>query len=254
MIEAGVLDGVECVIGAHLWAPIEAGKIGIVYGPMMASPDTFWITVKGKGGHIGMPHQTVDSIAIASQIVTNLQHITSRNMDPLENAVVSVTEFVGGVRKNVIPGLVRLTGQARTFNPEIRKSIPGLIERIVKGVTDAHAASYEFNYEFGYDAVINHDEVTKLVEKTAIDLFGEEAVERVKPVMAGEDFSAYLNRVPGTYFFIGAGNLAKDVSYPHHHPRFNVDEDALEMGMKLFTETVLTLTESKIEWRYFFEK
>ena len=234
MVQAGVMDGVDLVIGTHLWSPIEKGKVGVVYGSMMASPDTFWITVNGKGGHAALPHQTIDSIAVAAQVVTNLQHIVSRNTDPLDSLVISVTQFIGGTTHNVIPGQVKIWGTVRSFDPTLRESIPAKMERVVKGITEAHEASYEFKYEFGYRPVINDNEVTAVIEETVREVFGEEALDMMRPNMGGEDFSAFMEKAPGCYFYVGAGNEEQGITYPHHHERFTIDEDALEIGVKTF--------------------
>ncbi|MFP5113074.1 M20 family metallopeptidase [Bacillaceae bacterium C204] len=234
MVQAGVMDGVDLVIGTHLWSPIEKGKVGVVYGSMMASPDTFWITVNGKGGHAALPHQTIDSIAVAAQVVTNLQHIVSRNTDPLDSLVISVTQFIGGTTHNVIPGSVKIWGTVRSFDPTLRESIPAKMERVVKGITEAHEASYEFKYEFGYRPVINDNEVTAVIEETVREVLGEEALDLMKPNMGGEDFSAFMEKAPGCYFYVGAGNEEQGITYPHHHERFTIDEEALEIGVKTF--------------------
>ena len=234
MVQAGVMDGVDLVIGAHLWSPIEKGKVGISYGPMMAAPDTFHITVKGKGGHAALPHDTIDSIAIAAQVVTNLQHIVSRNTDPLDNLVVSVTQFIGGTTHNVIPGSVELCGTVRSFDAELREAVPRKMEQIVKGITSAHGASYDFKYVNGYRPVINDDEVTKVLEETVLEVFGEEALDLMRPNMGGEDFSAFQQKAPGAFFYVGAGNKKMGITYPHHHAKFTIDEDALEIGVKMF--------------------
>ncbi|MDP4084321.1 MAG: M20 family metallopeptidase [Bacillota bacterium] len=234
MVRAGVMDGVDFVIGTHLWAPLEKGKVGVVYGPMMAAPDTFWIKVKGKGGHAALPHQTVDSIVIAAQVVTNLQHIVSRNTDPLDNLVISVTQFIGGTTHNVIPGSVELCGTVRSFDQKLRESIPGKMERVIKGVTEAHEAVYDFKYEFGYRPVINDEEATKVIEETVREVFGGEALDLMRPNMGGEDFSAYQQKAPGAFFYVGAGNEEKGIIYPHHHAKFTIDEEALENGVKVF--------------------
>lgn len=234
MVQAGVMDGVDLVIGAHLWSPIEKGKIGVVYGSMMAAPDTFWITVNGKGGHAALPHQTVDSIAIAAQVVTNLQHIVSRNTDPLDSLVVSVTQFIGGTTHNVIPGAVKICGTVRSFSSTLRESIPGKMERVIKGITEAHEATYDFKYEFGYRPVINDYEVTAVIEETVREVFGGEALDMMRPNMGGEDFSAFMEKAPGCYFYVGAGNEEQGITYPHHHAHFTIDEDALAIGVKTF--------------------
>ncbi|WP_156424279.1 M20 family metallopeptidase [Bacillus sp. FJAT-27445] len=234
MVSAGVMDGVDLVIGTHLWASLDVGKIGVVYGPMMAAPDTFWITVKGKGGHAALPHQTIDSIAIAAQVVTNLQHVVSRNTDPLDNLVLSVTQFIGGTTHNVIPGSVQMCGTVRSFDPKLRETMPAVMERVIKGITEAHAATYDFKYEFGYRPVINDAEVTQVIEETVREVFGEEALDLMRPNMGGEDFSAFQQKAPGAFFYVGAGNKDKGIVYPHHHARFTIDEDALELGVKTF--------------------
>ena len=234
MVQSGVMEGVDFVIGTHLWSPIEKGKIGIVYGDMMAAPDTFWITVKGKGGHAALPHQTVDSIVVAAQIVTNLQNIVSRNTDPLDQLVISVTQFISGTTHNVIPGTAELSGTVRSFDQKLRESIPAKMERIIRGITDAYGAEYEFIFEYGYRPVVNDENVTRIIEETVRDVYGEAAVDHIPPNMGGEDFSAFQQKAPGTFFFVGAGNAEKGITYPHHHARFTIDEDALEMGVKIF--------------------
>jgi amidohydrolase len=241
MVQAGVMEGVDLVIGTHLWAPMELGKVGVVYGPMMAAPDTFWITVNGKGGHAALPHQTIDSIAIGAQVVTNLQHIVSRNTDPLDNLVLSVTQFIGGTTHNVIPGSIEICGTVRSFDPKLRETMPVKMERIVKGITEAHEGTYEFKYEFGYRPVINDNEVSRVIEETVLEVFGEEALDLMKPNMGGEDFSAYQQKAPGAFFYVGAGNKEKGITYPHHHARFDVDEAALEIGVKTFLHATFKL-------------
>ncbi|MBM7693893.1 amidohydrolase [Peribacillus deserti] len=241
LVEAGVMDGVDAVIGTHLWSPLEAGKAGIIYGPMLAAPDTFYVTVKGRGGHGGLPHETIDSIAVAAQVVTNLQHIVSRNVDPIEQLVISVTKFTGGTTHNVIPGSVEIMGTVRSFNPEIREKVPVLMERVIKGITEAHGASYDFRFDFGYRPVINHEKVTRFIHDTALELYGEHSVELMKPNMVGEDFSAYLQKADGCFFFTGAGNIEKGIIYPHHHARFTIDEEALSMGVEMFTAAALKM-------------
>lgn len=238
MVQAGVLDGVDHIIGAHLWSPLEVGKVGIINGPAMAGGDIFTITINGKGGHAGVPHELVDSIAVGSQAVTNLQHIVSRNTDPLESVVLSITKFIGGSASNVIPESVEITGTVRYFENSQRERVPALMERIVKGITDAHGASYDFQYLYGYRPVINDEMLTKLAEETVRDLYGEGAIAHLQPVMAGEDFSSYLQQTPGCFLLIGAGNKEKGIIYPHHHPRFAIDEDALDIGVRIFVQFI----------------
>ena len=247
MVEAGVMEGVDVIAGIHLWSGLPVGKIGIVYGPMLAAPDTFKIVINGRGGHAAMPHQTVDSIAVGAQVVTNLQHVVSRNTDPLDNVVLSVTKFVGGTMHNVIPGSVEMIGTVRTLDEEVREKVPEAMERVIEGVTAAHDASYEFEYQRGYRPVVNDEEVTRVMEETVREVFGEESLEMMRPVMGGEDFSAYQRVTPGTFVFVGAGNEEKDITAPHHHPRFTVDEDALEDGVKMHVNAAFGLLEAESE-------
>ncbi|WP_232463456.1 M20 family metallopeptidase [Tumebacillus avium] len=241
MVHAGVMEGVDMVIGQHLWSSMDTGKVGISYGPTMAAPDTFWITIHGVGGHAAVPQQTVDSIAIGAQVVTNLQHIVSRNIDPLDNLVVSVTQFHGGTTHNVIPGTVEMQGTVRSFDPNLRAEAPQRMERIIRGICDAHGATYTFRYENGYRAVINDDNVTSVIEETVLEVFGAEAIDRVRPSMGGEDFSAFQQKAPGCFFYTGSGNAEKGTDFPHHHPNFNIDEDALERGVKMFVSAAFKL-------------
>lgn len=247
MVQAGVMDGVDYVIGAHLWSPLQVGKIGIVYGSAMASPDVFRITLFGKGGHAGIPHETVDSIVIGTNIVAQLQQIVSRHTNPLDSLVVSVTQFQAGTTHNVIPDKAEITGTVRSLRHDLRGAAANRIEKIVKGVTEAHGASYTFAYEYGYRPVVNSDEITAHIEKTAQELFGKENVVSLSPTMAGEDFSAFLEKAPGCFFFIGARNEEKGIIYPHHHPRFTVDEDGLPMGTALFVEAALSLLQENAD-------
>jgi amidohydrolase len=245
MVEAGVVDGVDAIFGIHLWSGLEVGKIGVVYGPMLAAPDTFEISINGRGGHAAMPHQTADAIAIGAQVVANLQHVVSRNVDPLDNVVVSVTKFAGGTMHNVIPGTVKMEGTVRTLDEEVRSKVPETMERIIGGVTAAHGATYEFEYQRGYRPVVNDEEVTRVMEEIVREVFGERALEMMPPIMGGEDFSAYQRVVPGTFVFVGAGNEVQGITYPHHHPSFTVDEDALENGVRMHVNAAFGLLEVK---------
>lgn len=247
MVQAGVMDGVDMVIGTHLWSSMEFGSVGICAGPMMAAPDTFWITVNGKGGHAALPHQTIDSIAVAAQVVTNLQHIVSRNTDPLDNLVISVTQFIGGTTHNVIPGAVEICGTVRSFDPNLRASVPALMERVIRGITEAHGATYQFKYENGYRPVINDAAVTSLMEEVVVESLGEEWVAHPRPTMGGEDFSAFQQKAPGCFFYIAAGNQSKGITYPHHHARFTIDEDALEIGVKMFVNAARKIVMERAE-------
>lgn len=239
LVQAGVMDDVDLVIGAHLWLPLETGKVAVKAGALMAAPDTVRITITGRGGHAALPHETVDSIAVAAQVIVNLQHIVSRNVDPLQPAVVSIARIAGGTTHNVIPGEVELEGTVRTFDEALRKRIPELMERIIGGVTAAHGATFTLDYERGYRPVINDERAADLVKRAVVRALGNEVLVEATPTMGGEDFSAYQQRAPGAFFFIGARNEERGIVHPHHHNCFDIDERALDSGTRVFVAAAL---------------
>jgi amidohydrolase len=239
LVRAGVLDGVDVVIGAHLWLGMPFGQVGVKTGPLMAAPDIFRLTITGSGGHAALPHKSVDPIVVAAQVITNLQHIVARNVDPLESAVVSVTRITGGTTHNVIPGSVELEGTVRTFDPALRTAIPELMERIIAGVTSAHGARYELQIERGYHSVVNDERASDLLRRAVVRALGSEALVEAVPNMGGEDFSAYQQRAAGSFFFIGARNEERGIVHPHHHECFDLDERSLDYGTRIFIEAAL---------------
>jgi amidohydrolase len=239
LVDAGVMDGVDSVVGIHLFSTVPVGLVAAQPGPLLAFADTFRIEVRGRGGHAASPHETVDPIVVAAQVVTNLQHLVSRTLDPLDQGVVSVTRVAGGTAKNVIPEAVELLGTLRTFRPDTKSELRAGIERVVRGVTEAHGATYSFHFEDGYPAVVNDAEVAAVVEGAVRAELGEHAVTTIAPVMGGEDFAAYLQRAPGAFFIVGAQNEAIGATFPHHHPRFAIDEAALKAGIAVFARTAL---------------
>jgi amidohydrolase len=241
MIEEGALDDVDAIFGLHLWVPLPTGKVGVVKGPMMAQPDAFTITVKGKGGHGSMPHQTVDPILVASQTVLNVQSIVSRNIDPLKPAVVSFGTIEGGTIYNIIPGEVKLTGTVRSFEPEIKDIAKKRLEEVAEGTAAAMGASVEFIYEEGYPPVVNDEAMVNFVMDITRKTLGEDRIAEIDPVMGGEDFAYYLQKVPGAFLFLGAGD---GFDLPHHHPAFDIDEKSLSQGTLLMTSLALEYLES----------
>lgn len=234
MVDAGVMDGVDLIVGQHVWATLEQGQVGFRAGALMAAPDTFFITIRGRGGHAAKPNETIDPIPVAAQVVMALQTIVSRTVDPIEPAVLSVTQFHAGTTHNVIPEEAKLVGTVRTFDKALRAQIPKDMERIIKGISEAHGAEYEFAWQDGYRPVINDAGVTGRVEAVARRLFGEERVVTLQPNMGGEDFSAFLEKAPGTFFYTGGGNVARGIVHPHHHPKFDIDESSLDLSLRLF--------------------
>ena len=246
LVDAGIMQGVDLAVGAHLFSPIPVGLIALKSGPLMAAPDTFTLTVTGKGGHGAMPHETVDPILIACHIVTALQAIVSRQRDPLEPAVLSVTTIHAGKAHNVIPNAVMLSGTVRTFDAGLREQIPQWMERLIQGVTQGFGATYQFEYEFGYRATVNDPEVTEVMREVVRETLGSQALIEAQQTMGGEDFSAYLSQAPGAFFFIGARNEAAGISAPHHHPQFAIDEEALSHGVKVLVAAGRRLTTSDL--------
>ncbi|HET7457700.1 MAG TPA: amidohydrolase, partial [Gemmatimonadaceae bacterium] len=241
LVRAGVMNGVQLVVGAHLWSPLAVGKIGVKAGPLMAAPDLFRIAVLGSGGHAAAPHETIDPIVVAAEVVVNLQHVVSRNVDPLQPAVVSVTQIVGGTTHNVIPGEVRMQGTVRTLDPALRRRMPELLERVVSGVTSAHGARYDFAYEPGYRPVINDAAAADLLRRAVVGAIGADALVEATPTMGAEDFSAYQQAAPGAFFFVGARNEERGIVQPHHHECFDVDERALDLGTRVFVAAALDM-------------
>jgi amidohydrolase len=223
MVQAGVMEGVDFLYGCHLWTPLAYGKVAAVPGPFMAAADFFRLTITGRGGHAGLPHTAVDTVACAAELVGSLQHIVARRLDPLQPAVVTVGSLHAGDAPNVIPGEAVLTGTTRSFDPGVRERIPKLIDEIARGVCEAHGADFELDFQFGYRPVVNEPRATELVREA----IGERLVD-IDPIMGGDDFSAFAELAPACYAFVGAGG-----EYPHHHPRFRIDERALAIGTGL---------------------
>jgi amidohydrolase len=226
------MDGVDLVYGCHLWTPLEYGRVAVMPGPFMAAADFFTLAISGQGGHGGLPHLATDTVAIAAEVVTNLQQIVARRIDPLAAAVLTIGSFHAGEAPNVIPGRAELSGTARSFDPAVRTRLRELVEEVVRGVCSAHGASYELDYVFGYDPVVNDERATELVRGVVADGM----LAPLAPIMGGDDFSAYLAEAPGCYAFIGAGSEASGAVHPHHHPRFRIDERALAVGVRLHVD------------------
>jgi amidohydrolase len=231
IVDSGVLDGVDAVIGCHLVSDMEVGKIAALEGACTATGDVFSIRVLGRGGHAAFPHTAVDPIVAAAELVSSLQLVVSRETPPPEPVVLSVTRIAGGSADNVIPDSVELGGTVRTYGEDTRRQTREAMERVVAGVTAAHRATYEFEYTEGYASVVNDESLTGLVREVA----GARLIER-PPLMAGEDFSAYQRVAPVSFFFLGAGG---DGAFPHHHPCFTIEEDALAIGVEVLTDVAV---------------
>lgn len=241
MLEAGALEGADAIIGAHLWQPLDVGTMGLTYGPMMASPDEFTITIQGRGGHGSMPHQTIDPLYVGAQIVLALKTITGNNVNANELAVLSLGVFKAGDTFNVIPDSATLQGTVRSFSQNTRETIFACIDKICGGICAAAGAAYKLESYYGFPPVVNNPEVAKVVAAAGARVLGKEAVLELAPAMVGEDFSYYQQQVPGCFMFIGIGNKDKGITYPHHHPKFNMDESALSHGVEIMVTSALQL-------------
>jgi len=237
MIEAGIMKSppVDAVLGYHIWQNLPVGKVAALTGPCMAAVGRFLITVTGKGGHAAYPQSSVDPIVVAAHIVTALQSIVARNLNPLDAGVVTVGRIQGGTTFNVIPPQVVLEGTVRTFSKEAGRILPKRLKEIAEGVAKSLGATASVQYEREHEAVVNDAAMAEFMREVARDVVGARNVVDAEPSMGGEDHAAYQALVPGCYSFLGAGTK-KGEAFPHHHPRFNPDEGVLEMGTALMTE------------------
>ncbi|KPN13151.1 peptidase M20 [Bacillus australimaris] len=243
MIEDGCLDGVDVIFGTHLWSSEPCGTVLYKSGNFMAAADRFSIRVQGKGGHGAQPHLTKDAVLIGSQIVANLQQVVARKVNPVDSAVVSVGGFVAENAFNVIADSAVLTGTARSFEESARHIIEQEIEQVVKGVCQMHDASYTYEYVRGYPAVKNHPKPTEYIADVAKQTEGVTEVKEAETQMGGEDFAYYLQHVPGTFFYTGAMPENSQDVYPHHHPKFDINEKAMPVAAKVLANAVLSYNE-----------
>ncbi|WP_028561518.1 M20 family metallopeptidase [Paenibacillus pinihumi] len=233
MIREGVLEDVDAIYGVHLWTPLPLGTVASKAGPFMAAPDEFYIEITGRGGHAGIPHETVDAIIIGSALVGALQTIVSRNVNPLEPAVLSVGSFQAGSTTNVIAETAYLRGTVRTFNPQTRALIRKRMEEIIEQTCTMYGGKGVLDYREGYPAVVNEASEIDRFFSVGSEILPKEQVQESGLIMAGEDFSYYLQQRKGCFMFVGAGNPDKGANYPHHHPMFDLDEDAMLISANL---------------------
>jgi amidohydrolase len=225
----GVLEGVDAALGLHLWSGLPLGTIGVNRGAIMAAVDEFTIEIESPGGHGAMPHETVDPILAAARVVESLQSIVSREISPLDSAVVTIGRIEGGTAFNIIPKSVTMHGTARSFTPETGRALPEKLTRIVQGTAAACGVAAKIRYERMNGATTNDPGLADLVIETAARLVGEENVFPDARTLAGEDMAVYLDRVPGCFFFVGCAPGGEP--RPHHSPRFDLDERALGIGV-----------------------
>lgn len=236
MIKGGALEGVQEVFGMHVAGNLPAGKIGVGGGPRMASVDMFRIIVKGVGGHGSMPNFGVDAVVAASAIVMNLQTLVSREISPMESVVVSIGKLVSGTRFNVIADEAIMEGTTRCFSYEIRKQLPQMMERIIKSTAESYRAEARLEYNLLTAPLINNEASSERAKKSVEKILSKEAVAEFDKTTGGEDFSEYLELVPGTFAILGTANKEKGIYHNIHHPMFDVDEAALVNGVALHVQ------------------
>ncbi len=241
MIEEGILEkyNVSAALALHVWNHVPLGKIGVVEGPMMAAVDEFNIKVIGKSGHGAMPQHTIDPIVVSAHIITALQTIVSRFADPLDSCVVTVGSLHSGDAFNAIPEVAYLKGTVRTYSKELYNDIPEKLKNIINGISEGFGAKAEIEYLRINKPTINETGMVNIVKKATDNILGigNITTEHVKN-MGGEDFSAFLDRVPGCYFFVGSRNPDKGFIHPHHNSKFDFDETALPIGLEVLKESI----------------
>ncbi len=233
LIRDGALEGVSRIFGLHMYPYLKTGEIGYKYGEMMASADSFEIEIFGKSAHGARPHEGVDAILTASMVVNSINHIVSRKIDPLHPAVISFGMIEGGKAANIICDYVKLSGTVRTLNDKVREKIRKMMEDAISGICKSMGAKYKFHYFFGNPELVNDKKSVDVVVRASKDL-QVKPVDLKLPVMGGEDFANYLKVVKGAFFRLGCCNENKKTCYPQHHPKFNIDEDSLIIGAKMF--------------------
>jgi len=238
MIKDGALDGVDEIYGIHLWNYQPVGEVGVKEGPIMAAADKFNIKVRGVGGHGAAPQGTVDSIIVASYLVQALQTIVSRNINPLDSAVISIGKINGGNNFNVIADEVDLIGTARAYTEKNRDLLKYKMNEIVDGISSSFNAEIDFNYIDCYPPTINHKKQSNIVLEAAKKVVGAKAGEPYLS-MGGEDFAYYLQDIPGCFFFVGSAPNKKSLfETPHHCSHFDMDEKALSIGPSIFLNII----------------
>lgn len=232
MINDGALDGVDRVYGNHLWSPFEHGAIHSKNAAMMASPDLFKITIQGKGGHGAHPDTAIDAIVAMATFITSIQTVVSRTLPPTSEAVLTIGKVEAGDAFNIISDKAICAGTVRTFDPEIKSRIKTAMDNELKGLSISKRITYTLDYLDGYPPVINHEESVDIIKRAA-----QKAglpYQEMEQVMVGEDFSYFIQHKPGAFFFTAAGNKARGITAPHHHPLFDFDESAMNDALSVF--------------------
>jgi amidohydrolase len=238
MIEEGILDKpkVGAAMALHLWTPLESGIIGVQSGPITGALDIFRLTIKGEGGHTGYPERAVDPVVASANIIQNIQILQTREISVFKPTIVMFTKIKSGTKSNIIPDTVNMEGTIRYFRDQKEQETESLQQRF-KRIVEASCHSYRTKYQLEFcnenQSVVNDKEMTKLVISTAEEVLGRRDTVIPYLSIAGEDFSEFADRVPSAFYFVGTGNKEKETHYPHHNPRFNIDEDTMLTGVEM---------------------
>jgi amidohydrolase len=238
MIKAGALENVDMILGMHVWPDLPLGKIGLKSGALMAASDHFTINIKGKSSHAAKPNEGIDALVAGAQFINQCQTIVSRNTDPMQSIVITIGKMNSGTRYNIVAEECILEGTCRTFSPNIRDLAEKRLETILKGVCISSGCSGTLNYERGYSAVINNEEIIKYIRTTIEDKFKKDDIVNVEPCMTAEDFSHYLLEKPGALLWIGTTKEG-ETKYPLHSSYYSPNEEVLWKGSALLAELVL---------------
>ncbi|MDU5275290.1 MAG: M20 family metallopeptidase [Peptoniphilus lacydonensis] len=239
ILESGLLDDVDAIFGSHVWPDLPFGKIAVKEGAMMANSDHFTIKFIGASSHAAKPHEGVDAVIMGAQFVNAMQTLISRNTDPMNSAVLTVGRFIAGTRYNVMAEEAIIDGTCRTFSKEDRMRIFRDMENLAKAIAQVNHGDCEYNYGFGYPAVINEKNSVKIVKESATELFGEDAILNIeKPAMTAEDFAFYLQKIKGAFYWVGIGSKMEK-NYPLHSKNFYLNEEILYRGAALMYEIAI---------------
>ncbi len=232
MVQDKAMENVSAILSLHVFPSIPAGKVGIRYGALTAAADELDIIIVGESGHGARPHEAIDAIWIAAQVITTLQQAISRTQNPLRPVVLSIGQISGGRAPNVIADSVKLRGTVRSLHPETRANLPLWIEKIVANICNSYGAQYEVDYRPGTPGVQNDLALSQLLQTTAEEAWGSDRVQVLtEPSLGAEDFSLYLEHAPGSMFRLGVGYEDRAINYPLHHPQFEVNESAIVTGV-----------------------
>lgn len=245
MIADGCLDGVDAIFGQHVTSSLDVGTIGYKYGIATGMPDDFTVRIHGLGAHASKPHIAIDPVAAAINFCNQLQYVVTRKSKPMEPVVLSITMFNGGHQHNVIPDVVTVGGTIRTFTPEAQNVMITELKKCLEGLVTTTGVSYDLDYMKGYPPVINDTDKTNIVLESAKEISTVKETKELEPDLGGEDFSYYLQRVPGTFYYTGTRNPNFKADYPHHHAKFDVDEKGLVNAVSVMLKSVFKFFEKE---------